>query len=164
MRYSKGAKSFAIRNGTCTLYVDHVAIQGQDVVQRLANGLYGRGMVSAMPLMMALAGLLVMASISTLVISNYFLFAFMATMTALAVGYMLRNRNLSFTPRIEKSAIKKVDYFKAQPGVARARFVIYFTHNGQLLKRILTIPNRVYNGTSLADSAYWMMKDEGYLN
>ncbi len=165
MKYARGAKSFSIRHGTCTLYGDRMEIHTRDFFSRVGAWAYQKGMRTAAPLIFALISGLFLATILSLLIENFFLAAFFGISIILAGWYVAKNRTLSFAPKILKSQIARVTYRKAVPGVAWARFEVYFREKeqGRLLKRVLVIPNRIYNGTSLADTAFWILKDEGYL-
>ena len=156
-----GAKSFSIKNGHCYLYADRIEIVRSDVLGRLTQFLFRRGYQRARVLYLLLSLVLAIATVLSLAISNYFLVLFFGIMTLLGLYASQVNRSVSFAPIIPKRSIEKVHYRKAVQGEARAAFIVHFRPENRLLKRIIPLPTRSHNGNSLADAAYWIMRDEG---
>lgn len=158
-----GAKSFNTKYGYCHLYPDRIELVRKDWVGWLMGFLFRRGYRRAVVLYVLLSIGLGLALLLSLSISNYFLSFFFLVATLVTIYASVRNRDLSFALVIPKKSIEKVNYHRAVEGESRATFVVYFRPNeGQpLLRRIIPLPTRTHQGTTLADTAYWMMRDEG---
>lgn len=159
-----GVRSFTIKGGQCHLYPDRIEIRRSDWVGSLTNFLFRKGYQRAIILYLMLAIGLFLAAVLALLIENYFLASFLLGMGVLAGGTAIVNRDLSFVPVIPKRSIEKTEYRRAIQGEARAAFIIYFRPDRQLLKRVILLPTLTHQGTSLADTAYWMMRDEGLVD
>ncbi|MEM7368245.1 MAG: hypothetical protein AAF587_06550 [Bacteroidota bacterium] len=110
----------------------------------------------------AFVGLLT-ATFLTRLIDNYFL-AFFFAISALGALYGLWvNRQISYATHIPRAQIESVAYAPAVQGVSRATLSILFRPKKRLYRRKLILPNATHQGTSLADTAYWMMREEGLI-
>jgi len=156
-----GAKSFSIKNGHCYIYSDRIEIVRTDPMGRLLRFLFRRGYQRARILYLLLALAMAVATLLSFSIANYFLVLFFGIMTLLSLYASQVNRSVSFALTIPKRSIEQVTYRKAVQGEARAAFVVHFRPENRLLKRIIPLPTRSHNGNSLADAAYWIMRDEG---
>mgnify|MGYP006268340823 CR=1 FL=1 len=158
-----GAKSFNLQGGYCYLYPDRVEIQRNDALGRLTQFLSRRGYQRALVLYLLLSLGLALGALTTLLIDNLFLAAFFAILIPFSLGAAWVNRDLSFAPVIPKRSIEQVAYRRAVPGEARAKFVIHFRPDKRRLRRVLAMPPQTHQGTSLADTAYWMLRDDGLI-
>ncbi len=156
-----GSKSFSTKNGVCHLYPDRIEIDRQDWVGVLSRFLFKKGYQRAWVLYLLLTLAMVIGLILSLSIANYFLVFFFVVMSLASVAAAFKNRDLSFIPVIPKKSIEKVVYRKAIESQSRAAFTIYFRPENRLMRRMILLPTRTHQGTSLADTAYWMMRDEG---
>ncbi|MEO0896518.1 MAG: hypothetical protein AAFY71_08985 [Bacteroidota bacterium] len=162
------AKSFNIKGGYCSVYRDRLEINQHDVSGRVGKWLFQRGILSAAPLYLVLAILLLLGGGLGLVIQNYFLTFFLTLAAFMALYFFMQNRKYSFVPLILRQQIEKVHYEQAVPGKSRASFNILFAPDPEnrpewLLHRKLILPNTVHKGTSVADTAFWILKDEGLI-
>ncbi|MEL6133030.1 MAG: hypothetical protein AAFR59_06655, partial [Bacteroidota bacterium] len=98
-------------------------------------------------------------------LNNYFLTGFLAAAALLMVYYAVSKRKQTFAKVIYRSEIQSFVYHASNPGVSRAHFEIQFLPSARTkpLTRLIQLPTRTYNGASLADTAYWMIKDEGLI-
>lgn len=158
-----GAKSFNIKGGYCHLYPDRIEIVRQDAWGRLIKLLFRRGYQRMRILYLLLAIGMAIAALITILIDNLFLGSFFGLLVPISLLAAWMNRDLSFAPVISKRSIEEVVYRRAVQGEARAAFIIYFRPEQQCLRRIISLPTHVHQGTSLADTAYWMMRDEGLI-
>ncbi len=161
-----GVKSFNTKNGYCHIYPDRLEIIRKDAVGWITLFLTKRGYRRAWVLYLLLSIAMVIATMLSISIGNYFLVLFFLLATLLTLGAAWKNRDLSFAPVIQKKNMDKVVYHRAVEGESRATFVVYFKtseESSKLLRRIIPLPTRTHQGTSLADTAYWMMRDEGWL-
>jgi hypothetical protein len=158
-----GARAFSIKGGQCHLYPDRIEVRRSDGVGRLTEFLFRRGYQRAIILYLLLALGLLLAALLAFSIDNYFLTSFLGAMALIAAGYAWTNRDLSFAPVIPKRSVEATQYRRAVQGEARAAFIIYFRPGKHLLRRVILLPTRTHQGTSLADTAYWMMRDEGLI-
>lgn len=158
-----GSKSFPTRNGVCQVFSDRIEFQGNGLTGKLSNWLYNKGFKRVS----ILYGLLFLGFVLALGISlwldNYFL-AFFFFISALLDLYALwLNKDISMTPLIIRRNIHQVNFQQAVEGKARASFEIFFEEEGRNYKRKVSLPSLMQNGAAVANSAYWIFRDEGLL-
>ena len=76
------------------------------------------------------------------------------------IGSSLNN---SATPEILRTAIQKVVFKPAKPGLTRACFEVFFTENNVLKKRLIFLPGSLTNGPTETAKAVEIMRSEGLL-
>ena len=156
-----GPKTFPSKNGLCQLYSDRIEINVNGAFGKLLRWLYGKGFKS----MSVIYGLLfvgfIAATAIAFLIDNYFLAFFFVVFSLVSLYALWINRNVSIAPVIQRREIEKVVYHEAVQGVSRASFDVYFRPEKRLLKRKIFLPSLMQNGAEIANSAYWMMRDEG---
>lgn len=76
---------------------------------------------------------------------------------------IVKSRNNSATPIIERKDIKSVTYNARTSGLTRPRFEIEFNDNGQIKKRLIMLPGTLVGGQSEGEKAVKIMKDEKLL-
>ncbi|RMG68090.1 MAG: hypothetical protein D6722_12215 [Bacteroidetes bacterium] len=156
-----GSKSFATKNGSCHLYPDRIEIENHDLAGRLGAFLYRRGFRRAWVLYLLLALGMALAAASSYLIDNMFLAAFFAILVPVALIGLWTQRSVTYAPVIPRKEIESVVYRPAVKGVSRATFIIFFRPRKRLMQRLIPLPGITQQGTSLADTAYWMMREEG---
>lgn len=163
------AKTFNIKSGSCTIYRDRIEIYQNDLSGKIGKWLFKRNIYSGGPSYLLLALGLFLASGLAFFIQNYFLCAFLFATAVIGFFLFFQNRKLSFVPLVLRSQITQLKYHEAIPGKSRPFFEISFAPQpedkpGYILVRKIVLPNTLHNGTSVADTAYWIMKDEGLIN
>lgn len=162
------AKTFSIRSGSCTIYRDRIEIFQSDFSGQMGKWLFQRKIFTAGPTYLLLALGLLLASGLAFAIQNFFLCAFLFATSIIGLFLFFQNRKLSFVPRIERVQIKEITYQEAIPGKSRPQFEVEFCPKPEenpdftLIRRIV-LPNTLHKGTSVADTAYWILKDEGLI-
>ncbi|MCI4671535.1 MAG: hypothetical protein MRZ79_25555 [Bacteroidia bacterium] len=162
-------KSFNIRSGRCTIYRDRVEILQEDISGKIGNWLFKRNIHSAGPVYLLAALLLFIASLLSLTLTNYFLLTFLIATTVVAIYLFFQNRNYSLAPLIQRDQINQIRYHEAIPGKSRPYFEISFSPKKEekpdlVLLRKIVLPNTRHKGTTVADTAYWILKDEGLIS
>ena len=160
-----GAKSFEIKGGTFYILSDRLEISSREWLTKIGSWLYTRGLQSAFWLYLGPCLLLLMGTGLSFTLNNYFLTGFLAAASLLMLYYAIARRKYTFASVIFRNEIQSFVYHPAVPGVSRAYFEIQFlpTNSSRALRRSVQLPSRMYNGASLADTAYWMVKDEGLI-
>jgi hypothetical protein len=88
---------------------------------------------------------------------------FFAISALVALYALWANRKISFAPLLPRKEIESVEYLPAVPGQSRARFLVQYRPRKRLLTRILSMPTATHQGTTIADTAFWMMREEGFI-
>lgn len=158
------AKSFAIQHGTCHVYADRIEIRRQDIWGKLMSFLFARGLKRMFVLYGGLAVLFGLGIWGGWLLQNYFLSWFFSIASFFCLLLAWQQRKQSFAPVIFREQIDAIIYSPVVEGKSRAHFDIQFHLGNQHLLRTLPIPSRTHRGTSLADTAYWMLKDEGLIS
>ncbi|MEO0473184.1 MAG: hypothetical protein AAF206_26455 [Bacteroidota bacterium] len=153
-------RSFATRDGYCHLYSDRIEIEQSGGLRKWLDQ---KGIRREAALYLLAVILFAILALVTVLIENYFLAIFFAGVMLVSLFTAFSQRNTSFAFRIPRSQIEEVHYFPAQEGMSRASFRIDYRSGKSLLKRWVKLPGKTQNGNAIAQSAYWMMKEEGLL-
>lgn len=158
-----GSKSFPTRNGMCQIFSDRIEFQGNGLMGKLSNWLYAKGFKR----ISIIYGLLFIGFLLALGISlwldNYFLAFFFSVSAVLDLYALWLNKDISMTPLIIRRNIQHVNFQQAIEGKARASFEILFEEDGSTYKKKVSLPSLMQNGAAVANSAYWIFRDEGLL-
>lgn len=160
---SQSRKSFPLKNGYCHIYSDRIEIEREDTPARILKFLEDKGLHRNWLLYLFLMIALLLAGLLAVEIENYFLAAFFAASALAALVAVWKNRKVSFSSEILRTQIDHVEYRQAVEGVSRAAFIIHFRPRKALLRRAIYLPTARQGGGQIAQSAYYMMKEEGFL-
>ncbi|MDP5171795.1 MAG: hypothetical protein NWR72_16220 [Bacteroidia bacterium] len=157
------SKSFPLKEGLCVLHHDRIELEHTGIKGWWLAWANKRKLTSVgFWYVMAGLGFFVM-SILSIIIDNWFLAFFFVLFMALCIGASWYNRQASLRISIAKSEIEQVIFHEAIAGQSRASFEVFFRPNKYLRVRRLSLPGRHQQGAAIANSAMWMMKEEGLL-
>lgn len=160
----ENGKVFRTKSGYCHVLPDKIVLTRNGVIGDLSKIVVG----NSIGRIMVIYGLLA-------ILSLYYAYAAYRKMEMLMVciyglcAYLLawgilRSRNNSATPVIERSAIKQVKLHGAMTGMTRAYFEILFEEpNGKIKKRLVLLPGSMSDGKTETEKAVAIMKEEGLL-
>ena len=77
---------------------------------------------------------------------------------------IVKSRNNSATPIIDRKDIRSVTYNSGTSGLTRPRFEVEFNDNGQIKKRLIMLPGTLAGGQSETHKAVQIMRDEKLLS
>ena len=158
------AKSFPTKNGYCHIYTDRLEEERNDFSGKLYTWLSKKGIKRAWFLyFLLLFVLIIAAAISYYVLENYFLAIFFATAAVMDLFAIWRNRNIFISPIVPRNQIQSVIYHQAVPGVSRASFEVFFKPKKRIQKKFIYLPLAQKGGKQVAQSVYYMMKEEGLI-
>ena len=158
-----GTKSFSTRHGYCQIHPDHLEIVREDPYGRMIWWLFRKGISRVLWFYLLFSLGLVLVALMSVQINNYFLATFFALFSLMALWASWHNRFVSFATYIPRKQIEGVSYQEAVQGESRATFLIHFRPRKRLLKRRLTMPSLSQGGSRIAQSAYYMLKEEGLI-
>ena len=153
--------TFRTKTGFCHLTADKIILTRDGDISHLTVGenvkrvLIAYGIFSAGLLYMAYDGFR----------KGDFLMTFLF---GLFGGYLIyeivKNKNNSGTPVINRKDITKVMYIPARSRLTPPRFEVLFNDNGQIRKRLIMLPGTSSSGETEVDKAVQIMKEEKLLN
>ena len=158
-----GKRSFPTRTGYCHLYADRIEIEINGFTGRLRSWLSGKRLASMWLYYLALSVLFLLSALLALTIENYFLAAFLGVFAVISLVALWIYRRHTFSVNILRDQIDRVEYSPAVEGQSRASFQVYYQPGRYMMQRPILLPGKSQNGASVAQSAYWMMKEEGLL-
>lgn len=158
------SKTFPLKDGQCVLFQDRIELE--------YNGLRGRWLAWANKRKLTSVGFwyvmtgigFLLAAVFSAIIDNWFLAFFFILFLALCIGASWFNRQASLRTTIQKKEIVKVEYQEAIQGESRAYFRVFFRPGTKMRMRKLPLPGRHQQGGQIANSALWMLKEEGLLS
>ena len=156
-------RSFPLREGQCILHYDRIELVYPGPKGWFLAWANKRKLTSmAFWYFVGAVGFLATALFSV-IIDNWFLAFFFFAFALLSVVGSVAYRSLSLRTNIERALIEEVVYREAVEGVSRAYFEVFFRPGKQLRVRKLSLPGKHQQGGQIANSAYWMMKEEGLI-
>lgn len=158
------SKTFPLKDGQCVLY--------QDRIELAYDGLRGRWLawankrkLTSVGFWYVMAGVgFLLAAFFSAIIDNWFLAFFFMLFLALCIGASWHNRQASLRTTIQKKEIVNIEYQEAIQGESRAYFRVFFQPGTKTRMRKLSLPGRHQHGGQIANSALWMLKEEGLLS
>lgn len=158
-----GSKSFPTRNGECQIFSDRIEFHERGLGGRLGLWLYKKGFKRVAILYALLFVAFALAFFISLWIENYFLAFFFFGASLMDLYAVWTNRQLSLTPLIIRKDIQEVIFQKAIEGKARASLEVFFEEGGNVYKKKVSLPSLMHNGAAVENSAYWILRDEGFI-
>ena len=159
------SKSFPTKTGYCHVFPDRIEIERSGWMGSLSGFLFGKGIHRIFGVYLFVMVLLVISLFVVLAIENYLLSIFFFGMIGFYGWSLWKSRDLSAAPVIYRNQIEKVGYHEAIKGVSRAYFTLFYApKEGQTLRRLVMLPSTLKGGDRIAESAVWIMKEEGFLS
>ena len=158
------SKSFPTRNGSCHIFIDRLEFSSNHSTASLLRWAYKKGFHRSSSLYILIAVIFLLAALISLYIQNVFLALFFGVAMLFGLNMAWSRRKYSFTPIIKKEQVEQVRYLEAIPGERRAGFEIIFRMNDKAFLKKIFLPGRHQEGEMIAQSAFYMMRDAGYLN
>lgn len=158
------SKTFPLKDGQCVLYQDRMELEYSGLRGRWLSWANKRKLTSVgFWYVMTGIGFLCAAVFST-IIDNWFLAFFFFLFLILCIAASWFNRQASLRTTIQKKEIIKVEYQEAVQGESRAYFRVFFQPGNNIRLRKLALPGRHQQGGQIANSALWMLKEEGLMS
>jgi hypothetical protein len=156
--------TFRTKTGFCHVTADRIILTRDGVIGNISKVMVGK----AISRMLIIYGLLSIGLIYFAYDSHVKGDTTMTLLFALIGLYLIngivKSRNNSVIPMIERKDIKNVNYNAGILGLTRPRFEIEFNYNGQIKKRLIILPGILDAGQSEGDKAVQIMKNEKLLN
>ncbi|TRW23260.1 phosphoribosylaminoimidazolesuccinocarboxamide synthase [Flavobacterium zepuense] len=157
-------KVFRTKTGYCHILPDKIVLTRDGVVGDLSKIAVGNSIVRILFIYGTLAAYFLYRAYNEFAVGqNVWAFLYLA-MAVFLLFAVLRSKDNSGTPVIERSAIKEVVLKKAVKGVTRGYFEVYFSDkNNKLKKRLIMLPGSLTDGDNETEKAVRMMRKEGLL-
>lgn len=157
-------KSFAIKDGLCLIYPDRLECQYRGLRGRWLRWANRKGWVGQGGwYVLAALGFLGAVGLS-IGINNWFLAFFFVVCALLALAAAWANRHATWQLVIDRKHIERVQYHPPIDGQARGSFLIDYRPGRRLRRRKISLPSLLQGGKEIANSAFWMMRDEGLID
>ncbi len=154
-------KTFKTKTGFCHISSDKIVLTRDGIIGNLSKIFIGNGIAKNLFLYSVIVILwLYVAFISFQNKENGR--AVLFTLLGFFLGnFIMKNRNNSATPIIERNKIKDAKFINGKTGLTRSRFEIIFEdENGKLKKRLIMLPGSLSDGSNETEKALEIMKSE----
>ena len=157
-------KTFRTKTGFCHVTEDKIILTRDGVIGKVAKVTVGNN-ISRILIIYGLMsiGLIYFAYVSY-VKGDTTTTLFFGLIGLYLIYGIIKSRNNSATPIIERKEIKKVTYNSGTSGLTRPRFEIEFNDNGEIKKRLIMLPGTLAGGQNEADKAVQIMREEKLLS
>ncbi len=156
-------RSFSTKNGYCNLLPDRIELESRGLGGKIEGKMESMGWRSVGLLYLFLALGFFLSGLLSIYIDNYFLATFFAAFGLISLYASWMRRKYAFSRTMLRKEIEAVRYYEAVKGVSRARFEVDFRPKKRLYIREILLPSLSQNGQTEAQSAYWMMREEGLI-
>ncbi|RZK14427.1 MAG: phosphoribosylaminoimidazolesuccinocarboxamide synthase [Hymenobacter sp.] len=160
----EASKIFKTKTGFCHVLPDKLVLTREGAVGEAAEKLIGTSIARPLIIYGLVAAFLLYNAFQSFSEKEYgitILFAGVSIWLLYGIGSSLNN---SATPEIPRTAIQKVIFKPARPGLTRACFEVFFTESGVIRKRLIFLPGSLNDGPIETAKAVEMMKSEGLLH
>ena len=157
-------KVFKTKTGFCHILTDKIVLTRDGVVGNVSKVVVGNNIVRILFIYGTLAAYFLYQAYKEFAAEKNILALLYLAMAIFLLFAVLRSKDNSGTPIIERSSIKEVRLKKAVKGITRAYFEVYFSDkNNKLKKRLIMLPGSLTDGDNETEKAIRLMRKEGLL-
>ncbi|MCR6639718.1 MAG: phosphoribosylaminoimidazolesuccinocarboxamide synthase [Sporocytophaga sp.] len=157
-------KTFRTKTGFCHVTADKIILTRDGVIGNISSVTVGNNISRILIIYGLLSIGLIYFAYNSYVKGDTAMTLFFGLIGLYLIYGIVKSRNNSSTPIIERKDIKNVTYNAGTSGLTRPRFEIEFNDNGQIKKRLIMLPRTLGGGQSEGDKAVQIMKDEKLLS
>jgi hypothetical protein len=156
-------KVFKTKTGFCHVLPDRLVLTREGPIGEAAEKFAGNSIARPLIIYGLVASFLLYNAYKSFSEKEYGITIFFAGVSIWLLYGIARSLNNSATPEILRTAIQKVIFKPAKPGLARACFEVFFTESGVTKKRLIFLPGSLNNGPIETAKAVEVMRSEGLL-
>jgi hypothetical protein len=157
-------KTFKTKTGYCHVTAEKIILTRDGVLGNISNVTVGNNVTRILIIYGLLSICLLYFAYDSFTKGDKVTTLFFGLIGFYLIYGIVKSRNNSATPIIDRKNIKAVIYNPGKPGLTRPRFEIKFVDNGQIKQRLIMLPGTLAGGQSEADKALQIMKDEKLLS
>jgi hypothetical protein len=157
-------KTFRTKTGFCHVTADKIILTRDGVIGNISNVTVGNNISRILIVYGLLSIGLIYFAYDSYIKGETVTPLFFGLIGLYLIYGIVKSRNNSATPIIERKDIKNVTYNAGTSGLTRPRFEIEFNENGKIKKRLIMLPGTLGGGQSEGDKAVQIMKDEKLLS
>lgn len=157
-------KTFRTKTGYCQITDEQIILSRDSVRGEMAKVTVGNSIPRILIIYSIISIALIAASVLGFIKGDYF----PATLTLILPIYLIfgivKSWNNSATPIINRKSIQNVKFIKANKGITRAYFEVFFEiEKGKIKKRLILLPGVLESSQEEIDEAVSIMREEGFL-
>jgi hypothetical protein len=156
-------KTFRTKTGFCHVTADKIILTREGVIGSVSNVTAGNNISRILIIYGLLSIGLIYFAYESYIKGDTAMTLFFGLFGLYLIYGIIKSRNSSATPIIERRDIRRVTYNAGTSGLTRPRFEIEFNDNGQVRKRLIMLPGTLGGGQSECEKAVQIMKEEKLL-
>jgi hypothetical protein len=157
-------KTFKTKTGFCHITTDKIILTRDGVIGNISKVTVGNNITRILITYSVLSIALLYFAYDSYLKGDTSTTLFLALIGLYLIYGIVKSRNNSATPIIERKDIVNVTYNAGASGLTRPRFEVEFNEGGQLKKRLIMLPGTLAGGQNEAEKAVQIMRDEKLLN
>jgi hypothetical protein len=157
-------KTFRTKTGFCHITADKIILARDGVIGNISKVTVGDNVARILIIYGLLSIGLIYFAYDSYVKGDMTMTLFFGLIGLYLVYGIVKSRNNSATPIIERKDIERITYNSGAAGLTRPRFEIEFNDRGQIKKRLIILPGTLTGGRSEADKAIQIMREERLLS
>ena len=160
----KMEKVFRTKTGFCHVTSDKLILTRDGVIGNISKVAVGNNVTRILIIYGLLSIGLIYFAYDSFVKGDMITSLFFGLIGLYLAYAIIRSRNNSATPIIERKDIKSVIYNSGISGLTRPRFEVEFKDNGQIKKRLIMLPGTLKGGQNEGDNAVQILREEKLLS
>lgn len=157
-------KTFRTKTGFCHVTGDKIILTRDGVIGNISKVTVGNNVTRILIIYGLLSVGLIYFAYDSFTKGDTTTILFFGLMGLYLIYGIVKSRNNSATPIIDRKDIRSVTYNSGTSGLTRPRLEVEFNDNGQIKKRLIMLPGTLTGGQSEADKAVQIMRDEKLLS
>ena len=160
----EAGKKFITKTGYCHILQDKIILTRDGVIGNVAKITVGNGINRILLIYSAISIFLFYSAYSSFKKEEKFSAILFCVFALYLIYSILKSRNNSATPIIDRNKIKEVKFYNGKVGITRSRFEIKFEdENGKLKSRLIMLPGSLNDGKRETENALEIMKNENLI-
>lgn len=157
------AKTFRTKTGFCHVTADKIILTRDGVIGNISKVMVGSSISRIRIIYGLLSAGFVYFAYDSYARNDPAMTLFFGLLGLYLTYGIVKSKNNSATPVIERKEIIGVTYNSGIPGLTRPRFEVEFNESGRLKKRLIILPGTLAGGQSEADKAVQILREKKLL-
>ena len=157
-------KKFKTKTGFCHILPDKIILTRDGIIGNVAKITVGNGINRILIIYSAISIFLIYSAYSNFKKDEKFSAIFFSLIAFYLIYNIIKSRNNSASPIIERNKIKGVKFHNGKIGITRSRFEIKFEdENGKIKNRLIMLAGSLNDGKRETENALEIMKSENLI-
>ncbi|MCL9806844.1 phosphoribosylaminoimidazolesuccinocarboxamide synthase [Flavobacterium amniphilum] len=156
--------TFKTKTGYCHILPDKIILTRNGIIGDISKITVANGINRILIIYSVLSAFLIYNAFTAYQKGDNFSILFFGLLSLFLIYGIVKSKNNSATPIINRNKITEVKFIDSKPGLTRAVFKVMFEDDkGKLKKSLIMLPGSLSDGQNETEKAVQLMKKEGLL-